>query len=98
MSGSHPTTRTIIAYDITDNRRRKRLADLLEGYGQRVQYSVFDCPLTARQRRDLLRAIRQKIDPDCDRVALYPIAANLASKVVHLGRQENPPPPHSVVI
>ena len=31
----------VISYDIPDDKRRKKIADLLEGYGQRVQYSVF---------------------------------------------------------
>ncbi|MDK9319344.1 CRISPR-associated endonuclease Cas2 [Propionibacterium freudenreichii] len=36
----------LIAYDVPDDRRRTRLATVLKGYGERVQYSVFmvDCP------------------------------------------------------
>ena len=37
----------IIAYDIPCNQRRKKISDLLEGYGRRVQYSVFECDLAA---------------------------------------------------
>lgn len=33
--------RFLVAYDITDDRRRARIAKLLERYGDRVQYSVF---------------------------------------------------------
>lgn len=33
----------VVVYDIPDNKRRKKLADFLEGYGRRVQYSVFEC-------------------------------------------------------
>lgn len=33
--------RTLIAYDIPDDRRRARLAKVLERHGDRVQYSVF---------------------------------------------------------
>lgn len=33
--------RTLIAYDIADDRRRTRIAALLSTYGDRVQYSVF---------------------------------------------------------
>ncbi|QNG19860.1 CRISPR-associated endonuclease Cas2 [Rhodococcus triatomae] len=35
------TRRTLIAYDIPDDKRRVRLAKLLSRYGDRVQYSVF---------------------------------------------------------
>ncbi len=33
--------RTIVAYDVPDDRRRTRLARILLGYGDRIQYSVF---------------------------------------------------------
>ncbi len=42
----------IIAYDIRDDRRLRVVARLLEGYGERIQYSVFRCRLS---RRDLSR-------------------------------------------
>ncbi|OHR23908.1 CRISPR-associated endonuclease Cas2 [Corynebacterium sp. HMSC061H03] len=35
------TRRTIIAYDIQNDRRRTKVAKTLESYGDRVQYSVF---------------------------------------------------------
>ena len=35
----------LICYDIEDNRERSRVARVLEGYGQRVQYSVFEVHL-----------------------------------------------------
>ncbi|MEF3191391.1 MAG: CRISPR-associated endonuclease Cas2 [Campylobacterales bacterium] len=34
--------RYLITYDIPDNRRRQKLHDLLSGYGQRVNDSVFE--------------------------------------------------------
>jgi len=33
--------RTLVAYDVADDRRRMRLASLLQRHGDRVQYSVF---------------------------------------------------------
>lgn len=33
--------RYLVAYDIADDRRRTRIAKILERYGDRVQYSVF---------------------------------------------------------
>ena len=42
---SDHTRRTLVAYDITDDRRRTRIANFLSAHGDRVQYSVFvvDC-------------------------------------------------------
>ncbi|MFW6359187.1 MAG: CRISPR-associated endonuclease Cas2, partial [Chroococcales cyanobacterium] len=39
----------LVTYDIPCDKRRKKVADLLEGYGQRVQYSVFECVLKRSQ-------------------------------------------------
>jgi CRISPR-associated protein Cas2 len=63
----------IIAYDVTDDRRREDLAMLLSGYGPRVQLSVFECEvLSADELRRLRAAIRERIDTIEDQVRLYP--------------------------
>lgn len=33
----------VVVYDISSDKQRKKVSDLLEGYGLRVQYSVFEC-------------------------------------------------------
>lgn len=38
---SEPIRRMLVAYDISQDRRRDRVAVLLQEYGERVQYSVF---------------------------------------------------------
>ncbi|MGI0489366.1 CRISPR-associated endonuclease Cas2 [Pantanalinema rosaneae CENA516] len=43
----------VVTYDIPCDKRRKKVADLLEGYGRRVQYSVFECVLTAEKYGEL---------------------------------------------
>ncbi|BAB72340.1 CRISPR-associated endonuclease Cas2 [Anabaena sp. FACHB-709] len=35
----------LVCYDIPDDKRRTKLAKLIEQRCQRVQYSVFECPL-----------------------------------------------------
>jgi CRISPR-associated protein Cas2 len=63
----------IIAYDITDDRRREDVAMLLSGYGPRVQLSVFECDVpSADELRRLRAAIRYRIDTLEDQVRLYP--------------------------
>ena len=48
----------LISYDIEDDRLRVKLAKLLEGHGQRVQYSVFECHLTPSEYGVLLERLR----------------------------------------
>ncbi len=47
----------LVSYDIEEDEVRKRVASVLEDYGQRVQYSVFECRLSpllfGELRRDL---------------------------------------------
>ncbi len=42
-----------VSYDISSNKLRKKVADLLEDYGIRIQYSVFECDLDTRKYREL---------------------------------------------
>jgi len=49
----------IVAYDIPSNRRRKKISDLLEGYGRRVQYSVFELMLSPAKYAELRQRLRR---------------------------------------
>lgn len=63
----------VIAYDVSDDRRRRRLAGVLEGFGERVQESVFECWLDGARLRRLLERLESLIDPECDRLRCYPM-------------------------
>lgn len=39
----------LISYDISNDRLRNKVAKLLEDYGKRVQYSVFECHISDKQ-------------------------------------------------
>lgn len=81
----------IVAYDIPDDRRRRRLADALENFGDRVQYSVFEV-ITEGDEADLIRTrVEDIIDIDEDSVRFYPLCELCAGKVVVVGvGQEEP--------
>lgn len=61
----------VIAYDISDDRRRARIAALLQTYGDRIQRSVF----VAAIDNDLLSEVRQRIgeiiNPGTDSVYVF---------------------------
>lgn len=77
----------LIAYDIVNDCRRNKVAHLLEGYGMRVQKSVFECVLTQKQREMVDRKLQQYINADEDQVRFYPMSAHTRRKVVILGCQ-----------
>ena len=62
---------TIISYDIVDDKRRTKVAKLLEGYGTRVQYSVFECDLSQQEIRTIGRELHGLIDLNTDSVRCY---------------------------
>jgi CRISPR-associated protein Cas2 len=78
---------TIVAYDITDQRRLQRIAKICEDYGARVQYSVFECRLDAdkfdRFWNDLLAAI----DSSSDRLVAYKVCVACARHIRSAGTQ-----------
>ena len=75
----------LIAYDVSSNRRRYRLARMLEGHGRRVQESVFEAWLTPRQREELLVRAEHLLHPDRDRLACYALTADDLCRVRFLG-------------
>lgn len=77
----------VIAYDVTDDRTRTRLAKRLQGYMDRVQKSVFEGPVDEGRLEDLRTEIRQTIDAEVDSVRIYSLCARCqgATEVVGTG-------------
>jgi CRISPR-associated protein Cas2 len=71
----------VVAYDISDDRRRTRLHDLLEDYGTPAQYSVFECLLTEKQMAQMQRRVRSKIKVTQDSVRYYHLCENCRAKI-----------------
>ncbi|MDY6892446.1 MAG: CRISPR-associated endonuclease Cas2 [Chloroflexota bacterium] len=61
----------VVCYDITSNRRRTRLHELLLGYGAPVQKSVFECNLTLTQFRQLRSRARRYVKGSGDSIRYY---------------------------
>jgi CRISPR-associated protein Cas2 len=49
--------RIVVSYDISDDKRRRKVAKIMEGYGYRVQYSVFECELEPKKLSQLIRRL-----------------------------------------
>jgi len=79
--------RYLICYDISDNRRRNRLAKFLLDYGQRAQYSVFECDLTKKALDTVIVGIVECINPDEDSVRVYSLCAGCAGVIQAFGPQ-----------
>ncbi len=75
----------MIAYDISDDRRRAHLAKLLEGFGDRVQYSVFRAQLEKRDLAELIVRARRIIFEKEDSLLIFPLCKSCESGTLSFG-------------
>ena len=78
----------IVAYDISDPRRWRRVFRLMNGYGEWVQLSVFQCRLSRRRRIELKFALAEIIDHAQDHVVILDLgpAEGIRPRVESLGK------------
>lgn len=80
----------LITYDVsteTDGgkRRLRRVARACRDYGQRVQYSVFECTVDPAQFVKLKARLLREIDAGVDSLRFYHLGANWKGRVEHVG-------------
>jgi CRISPR-associated protein Cas2 len=78
----------IVTYDISDDRRWRRVFKLMKGYGTWLQLSVFQCRLTSRRRQELAAALETLIHHRNDHVLIIDVgpADKVDPRVESLGR------------
>jgi len=75
----------VVSYDIPSNRRRLKVMKTLEGFGTRVQYSVFECNLKPREIDDLRKRLKKLIMNDEDSIRFYFLGAEDVKRIIRLG-------------
>ena len=63
----------IVTYDITDSRRWRRVFKTMNGFGEWLQLSVFQCRLSPRRRAELETRLRELIKVGKDHVLVIDI-------------------------
>ncbi|MEK7483592.1 MAG: CRISPR-associated endonuclease Cas2 [Planctomycetota bacterium] len=63
----------IVTYDICDDKRLRRVFRLMRGYGDPLQYSVFRCELSDRERIEFVMKIQDVIKHNEDQVLFFPL-------------------------
>jgi len=76
----------IIAYDITEDSPRTKLAKFLLDFGDRIQHSVFEADLEPEDVERILARAETLIEAT-DSVRIYPLCAECADKARALGRE-----------
>lgn len=80
----------LVSYDIATpdrqgERRLRRVAKVCEAFGQRVQYSVFECSLSEAELEMLLCRLDAIIDPQQDRLRVYRLRGGRRDSVIVRG-------------
>jgi CRISPR-associated protein Cas2 len=88
----------LVVYDIADDRRRLKLSNFLEGYGRRVQESVFECFLELEKMPKLYELVKRRIQLPDDNVRFYWISADALPRTLTLGSQPPQPPPKVYIV
>ena len=88
----------LIVYDIPDNKRRTKLSKFLEGYGRRVQKSVFECFISLDEMRKLYEKVKTKVKGDEDNVRFYWIPRDAVARTLTIGSSVPEEPPSVYII
>ena len=66
--------KVVISYDIRDNKRRKKISDLLLNYGFRMNFSVFECFITHFQFTEIHKNLNILINKKEDSILTIEIS------------------------
>jgi len=84
----------LVTYDVREPRRLRRAAKTLEGYGTRVQYSVFRCRLQPRELERMQWELTKILDPT-DELLILGLCDGCAGRIRTKGQknlwQQNEP-------
>jgi CRISPR-associated protein Cas2 len=83
----------LVTYDIhtvtgRDQRRLAKVAEICERYGQRAQYSVFECRVSENSYVRLVAELSDVIDLSRDSINVYRLQGGVEQCRTSLGRRE----------
>jgi len=83
----------LVSYDVatsdkTGPKRLRRIAKICQNYGQRVQFSVFECIVDPAQWTAMRQQLLGVMDDHQDSLRFYFLGANWKRRVEHVGAKE----------
>jgi len=83
----------LVTYDVNTEtpagrRRLRRIAKTCQNYGQRVQFSVFECNVDPVQWVKLRSRLMHEMDPKLDSLRFYFLGSNWQGRIEHEGAKE----------
>lgn len=83
----------IVAYDIRNARRLRKVAKTCRDFGNRVEFSVFECDLDEKKFSELWDILVDIIDPDEDSILVYNICGSCVKGIKSMGIVSRPEKP-----
>jgi CRISPR-associated protein Cas2 len=77
----------IVSYDIINNNKRNKVADILLDYGKRVQKSVYECDLDEKNLNQMIKETTFYINPDEDNLRIYRLCEGCITKIKIYGKE-----------
>ena len=91
--------RYLVAYDIREDRRLRNVATCMEGYGERIQYSVFICDLSDEEAVTMRGDLEVRIRQSEDSVMIIDLGkAGDSGRFLFLGHHEKLPASDAVIV
>jgi len=83
----------VVSYDVSTiepegQARLRRVAKICRNYGQRAQFSVFECEVDPAMWAFLRQKLINVIDPEADSLRFYFLGANWKRRVEHVGAKK----------
>ena len=92
----------LVSYDVAEDNngknRLRRVAKTCQDFGQRVQYSVFECLVDPAQWAALRSKLENIIDPKFDSLRFYFLGANWRRRVEHVGAKPGIDPEDPMIV
>lgn len=81
----------VIAYDISDDKKRTDVSNMLLQFGKRVNLSVFECFVTSKELEKIKKFMEYNIDRE-DSVIYYHICKDCLERIERQGKTKEPEP------
>ncbi len=84
----------LVSYDVRTSepggaKRLRRVAKVCRNFGQRVQFSVFECVVDPAQWTRIRQLLINEIDMDADSLRFYFLGTHWRNRVEHVGAKES---------
>ena len=93
----------LVTYDVQTStprgqKRLRQVAKLCEDFGQRVQFSVFECLVDPAQWVNFRQRLLDVIDPETDSLRFYFLGHNWQNRIEHLGAKPSYNPQGPLIV